>query len=288
MSLIQEIYKEYSPEELPAILDSLSPEELAEMERILVADEQDEIVKRCSERVVAHDRGPMYFLREITKTDNFHYDKQGLPPKAPFPYKPHGVDFPHKTSGQPDWYGLRAIEHKEWDYLDHVMNGLLGSYDLGKPIYIPKSREMLTSWLVVGYIFWMCQFFHNVEVIAQSEKDDKAKGLITYANCLYTNQPDWMKKRFPLVRGDEGTQHEIAWKHTSRFLATPQGERQSASYHPTIWFNDESAHQAAWKSAVNIVKPVAKQVICISSAAFSDFGHACESPGVANEIALGL
>lgn len=204
----------------------------------------------------------MYFLRQFTKTVNYHADKQGLPSLAPFPYRPY-------VAG-------------EWDYLDHSIYYMLDSYQQGYDLYIPKSREMITSWLAVGYAFWVCQFFPNTEVLAQSEKDKKAKGLIKYANVLYSNQDEWLKHRFPLKRGDEGTMEKIEWANGSSFIGVPQGERQAASYHPTIYISDEAAHQPAWKSTINIVKPVARQVICISSAAFSDFGIAVD-PSLAVE-----
>jgi hypothetical protein len=270
MSLAAEIVKEFSPDLLPAIIEQLSPEEQAELHAHLEADQHDDIIARCSERVVAHDRGPMWWLRKHTKTTNFHWDKQGLPPKAPFPYKP----YPPELLAS---YNVPA-ERLEWDYLDWVMSYLLLSYETGKPLNIPKTREMMTSYTVVGYCGWMCQFFPNIEAVGQSEKDDKAKGLVAYANALYENQPEWLKARNPLARGDVGTQHEICWANGSKFIAVPQGERQTASHHPTIYFNDESAHQPAWKSTVDIVRPVAKQIISVSSAAFSDFGIACEQP----------
>lgn len=214
----------------------------------------------------------MLWLRTLTMTENYHWEKQGLAPKAPFPYKPYAKEL---LAG----YGVPA-DRIGWDYLDWVMHYLLESYRLGKPLNVPKTREMITSWLVVGYITWSCQFFPNTEAVGQSEKDDKAKGLIKYANILYENQPEWMKDRHPLKRGNTGTQHSIIWANGSSFTGLPQGERQTASHHPTIYFNDESAHQAGWKATVDIVKPVAKQIISVSSAAFSDFGIACERPGV--------
>jgi hypothetical protein len=231
----------------------------------------EDIIARCSERVVAHDRGPMYWLRNWTKTENYHWEKQGLEPKAPFPYKP----YPKELLAS---YNVPS-DKLDWDYLDWGMSYLLRSYEIGKPVNYPKSREMMTSWFVVGYITWSCQFFPNTEAVGQSEKDDKAKGLVKYSDILYGNQPEWMKSRFPLKRGVAGTQHKIEWSNGSSFTGLPQGERQTASHHPTIYFNDESAHQPAWKSTVDIVRPVAKQIISVSSAAFSDFGIACDPSG---------
>lgn len=256
MSLAAEIAKEFSPDLLPAIIEQLSPEEQTELHGLLEAEQHDDIIARCSERVVAHDRGPMYWLRNWTKTENFQWQAQGLQPKEPFPYKP--------------------FTQCDWDYLDCVMSFILAEAEL----YVPKTRELMTSWLVVGYITWMCQFNASTGWIGQSEKDDKAQGLIKYSNILYDNQPEWMRKRFPLKRGDTGTMHKIEWANGSWFRAVPQGERQLAADHPYGYFNDESAHQPAWEATKDIAKPAVRQSIHVSSAAPSRFFDLCD-PGSA-------
>lgn len=234
--------------ELERLRPHATDEEAAEIESAL----HGHIDALCAEPVVASDQGPMWWLRKWTATENEQWLAHNLPPIAPFPYWPHGKG--------------------EWDYLDHIMNALLTSEEL----YIPKSREMLTSWIVVGYITWFCQFWPGVGWLAQSEKDDKAMGLIRYANSLYRHQPDWMKALHPLKRGEEGTAHEIEWATGSRLVALAQGVRQAASYHPFGYFSDESAHQPAWKESLGVAKQGCKQTISVSSAAPSEFGYVCD------------
>ncbi len=77
-------------------------------------------------------------------------------------------------------------------------------------LYIPKTREMMTSWLVTGFT-WFSQFYPTTEACSQSESDSKAQGLISYSNILFVNQEPWMRDRYPLLRGDAGTLHDIAW-----------------------------------------------------------------------------
>jgi hypothetical protein len=263
VSAVSEILRSIPPADLAARIGRLPEDTQDEFLALLEAESRDDIDRRCGERVVEHDRGPMYWLRTLTKTKNFHWQKQGLTAEqsvAPFPF----------------WKHPNAIVKPEWDYLDWLMFYMLDSFEQGYDLYVPKARQMLTSWEAVGYVTWSCQFFPNVQAVGQSEKDDKAQGLIAYANALYENQPEWLRLRHPLKRGDSGTQHEIQWANGSEFIAVPQGERQTASYHPTIFFSDEAAHQPAWKATINIVKPVAKQVVCVSSAAFSEFGLSCD------------
>ena len=265
-------FQNYSPE----LIARLSPEEQDELLWLLEAEEQSKIDKACAQWIVSHKAGPMFWLRNHTATENYHWKEQNLPPVAPFPYKPHpgfneehlrildALKIPHDftTSDPPD-------------YLDVIMGFFLAQ----KFTLVPKSREMITTWSAVGFITWCCQFNEKMEWLGQSEQDEKAKGCIRYANILYRNQPEWMKKLHPLKRGDEGTAHSIEWASGSRFIAVPQGERQSASYHPYGYFNDESAHQVGWKQTWDVAGRACKKMIGVSSAAPSDFGLACEMQG---------
>ena len=224
--------------------------------------------------VISHQRGPMYWLRNLTATVNFHWQEQGRQPVEPFPYMPYPAEYwsQEKLDRLQGYFEHDFTLDDLPDYLDIVMGFLLTK----KRINIPKSREMLSSWSVCGYGAWRCQFFESVEFIGQSEKDEKAQGLVKYANTLYDNQPAWLKERFPLKSGEAGTKHAIEWKHLSRFIGVPQGARQVASFHPTIYFSDESAHQSDYTETLSVVAPVARQIICISSAAPGGFGDECE------------
>jgi hypothetical protein len=133
---------------------------------------------------------------------------------------------------------------------------------------------MLTSWIVVAYITWLCQWNDTVEFLSQSEKEEKAQGLIRYSEILYENQPEWLKKKHPLASdGNNKTRRE--WANGSHYIALPQGIRQSASFHPYGYFSDEAAHQPEFEQTVNVVMPAVKQVIAVSSAAPSHFGILC-------------
>ena len=226
--------------------------------------------KACKEWAISHQRGPMLWLRHLTKTENYHWKEQGLRPVAPFPYWPFRdrkidlellrTQFPHDfTDNDPP------------DYLDVVMGFLMTK----KVLFIAKSRELMTSWLVTGYITWMCQFTEKMEWVSQSEDDLKAQGLIKYSNILYTNQPDWFRKRYPLLRGNEGTSHKIEWANGSSFIAMASGERKLASRHPYGYFLDEAAHIPAAEATINIAMPAVKRIIAVSSVAPGWFADIC-------------
>jgi hypothetical protein len=225
---------------------------------------------RCGEWVLSHNRGPMYWLRNCTKTENYHWKEQGREAVAPFPYKPFtdrtidlaALPFPHEfTRDDPP------------DYLDVLMGFMMFTKDIAKQdeLWVPKSRELMTSWTAVGYVTWMCQFHEKMEWLSQSETDIKAQGLIKYSNILYSNQEEWQKNLHPLKNGVEGTLHQVEWANGSTFRALPAGIRKMASSHPYGYLSDETAHQPAAEATLNIAKPACKQIIAISSVAPSWF-----------------
>lgn len=251
-------FRNLSPDELA---QRYSDEELAELEALLEQEEAERIDALCSEKIISHKRGPMFWLRNYTATENKQWQAQGLKAVAPFPLKPHNVEIDLDALPFPN--DFKDTGEKP-DYLDIVCGYLLTEDEL----WIPKTREMMTSWLVVGFITWHCQFHDSIEWVGQSEDDSKAMGLIEYSNTLYKNQPEWLKRLHPLKsRKDEGTQHEIEWSNGSRFIGVPSGTRKLASKHPHGYFSDESAHQAAFEATLNIAKPAVRQVVCVSSVA---------------------
>jgi ABC-type phosphonate transport system ATPase subunit len=71
---------------------------------------------------------------------------------------------------------------------------------------VPKSREMMASWSVVGYAVWTCQFFPRQRVIVQSQKEDKVADLIKgvgnpgYARTLVERQTSWLREKYRLTK----------------------------------------------------------------------------------------
>jgi hypothetical protein len=69
--------------------------------------------------VASFDRGPLYWLTRHTKTENPQYEAQGLPFKAPFPSK---------------------------SYFVPLFDAFLKNMATRRPLFMPKSRTMMTSW----------------------------------------------------------------------------------------------------------------------------------------------
>jgi hypothetical protein len=214
------------------------------IDSILIKQElkKREIWNKCSERVASLDAGPMLWLTQYTATEDLHWLQKGTPPVAPFPMKL---------------------------YLVVAMSYLLTC----DTIFIPKSREMMTSWLVCGYISWMCQWLPHIFWILQTEKEDKATQLITYCRILFDRQPDWMKDRNPLVVSNS---IELKRKNGSHIMAVPQGENQVRLFHPYGYMQDESAFLPEAEQSFNAVRPVCKQIIGVSSDEIGWFHNECK------------
>jgi hypothetical protein len=182
----------------------------------------------------------LYWLRHLTLTENEQWEKEGLPFKAAFPDK------------------------KYFDVLFEY-------FAKCSRIFVPKSRDMMTSWSAVGWGTNKSQF-KKATVVVQTESEEKAKKLLKYADILWDNQPDWMKERYPLeVRS---TLH-LRWRDGGEFFGIPCGETKIRIHHPTIYILDEAAFLPGAQSLYNAAHPVAGQIIGISSAQEGWFMNEC-------------
>jgi hypothetical protein len=168
----------------------------------------------CVRSGTESQRRPDVLLRNCTRTFNFQWERDHQQPQAPFPYRPF-VDRKIDLDALPFPHDFTAADPP--DYIDILMGFLMFTKDIAKhdELWIPKSREMMTSWTVVGHITWHCQFRPQIELILQSEDDLKAMGNIKYA---YTNQPQCMKQMHPLACGEEG--FESVGRRVRRDLST--------------------------------------------------------------------
>jgi len=186
-------------------------------------------------------RDALYWAQNWTRTENPHYREQGLEYRSRFPRK---------------------------SYFE-----VLFRYLADHPrIFVPKTREMVTSWSVMAYATHRAQWF-KAEVVVQTDSEDKAKQLVGYAECLYRNQEPWLRARHPLA--GEPSQLNLTWADGGRVFGIPKGEHKIRMYHPTIYIMDEAAFLPEAEQCYNAAQPVAKQIIAISSAGPGWFGDEC-------------
>lgn len=186
-------------------------------------------------------RDALYWAQTYTRTENPHYREQGLEFRERFPNKSY----------------FRVL----FDYLSAK-----------KRIFVPKTREMVTSWSVMAYAAHQAQWF-RAEVVVQTDSEDKAKKLVGYAECLYRNQEPWLKVLHPLA--GEASQLSLTWAEGGKVFGIPSGENKIRMYHPTLYIMDEAAFLPEAQQCYDAAQPVAKQIIAISSAGPGWFGDEC-------------
>ena len=180
---------------------------------------------------------PLVWMQKYTETKDGHWREHG----ATSPFRP----FPEKA------------------YLRAMMNGLKND-----PIaFIEKSRNLLLSWLCVGYFTHAAMTNPGIEVFFQSQKEDKACELVEYARILYDRQRPELKEAFPLEkRLREMAESELRFANRSRIVGIPAGADQIRSCHPWGLFMDEAAFMPEAAECYNNAVSVCKKIIVLSSA----------------------
>jgi hypothetical protein len=142
-------------------------------------------------------------------------------------------------------------------------------------LFVEKSRDMMISWLCVGFFTHAAMVNDHREVLFQSQKEDKAAELVDYAKTLYDQQDEALKRRFPLAKPiREQASLKLEFVNGSRIIGIPEGADQIRSYHPWGLLMDEAAFQPEAGEAYDAAVPVCQKIIVVSSAGpgwFADF-----------------
>jgi hypothetical protein len=152
-----------------------------------------------------------------------------------------------------------------------------------KRLFIPKSREMMLSWAVMGYAVWLCQWHPEIQVIVQSAREDKSVDLVTggerpgYTRVLWESQAEFLKILHPLTKPvDEMARDVFTWKNGSEIRGVPAGGDQFRQYHPYCCILEEASFLPEAEASYGAALPVASQIICVSSAGPSWFMDTCD------------
>lgn len=180
---------------------------------------------------------PLTWLQECTRTRDSHWRERGAhSPYRAFPDKPY----------------FRSV----MEYLQR------------EPIvFIEKSRNMMLSWLCVGYFTHVAMTTPGVEVLFQSQKEEKALELVDYAKTLYDHQQPELKEAFPLARKLKAmSAGELLFANGSRIFGIPGGGDQIRSYHPWGLLMDEAAFMPEAGECYDHAVSVCQKIVVLSSA----------------------
>jgi len=186
---------------------------------------------------------PLVWLQNYTETKDSHWREAGARcPYRPFPDKPY----------------FRSI---------------VEMFQREPVLFIEKSRDMMVSWLCVGLFTHAAMTTEGIEVLFQSQKEDKAFELVEYAKVLYERQDPALKKAFPLKRKHQA-EGVLEFAHGGRIIGIPGGGDQIRSYHPWGLFQDEAAFMPEAGESYDHAVPVCQKIVVVSSAGpgwFADF-----------------
>lgn len=165
-----------------------------------------------SERAAQKIRDPLHWLLHHTQTKDPHWREAG----AKSPYRP----FPEKPYFPPI---IEALQREPI-------------------VFCAKSRDLMMSWLFVGFFTHDCMTTPGVEVLFQSQTEEKAAELVDYAKTLYDRQDADLKALYPLAAPlAKQSWLELNFCHGNRIVGIPHGADKIRSYHPTALFIDEAA-----------------------------------------------
>jgi hypothetical protein len=156
-----------------------------------------------------------HWLLNHTMTFNEHWADEGFEsPEEPFP---------------------------DFEYLPLVMQ-LLEAQE--KVVCLEKSRDLMASWMCVGYFTFMAQKRPRTQCVFQSQQKEKAFQLIDYAKQLWRSQPKFLRDAYPLTKDvDAFSESEMIYAHGSQLFAIPGGKDGLRSYHPWGYMSDEAGFQ---------------------------------------------
>ena len=149
-----------------------------------------------------------------------------------------------------------------------------------KILFIEKSRDMMTTWLVVAMYTWDTLFHKNRENIFQSDDSTKTADLVERAFFIWNNQPAFLKNIHPAIYAVGQTRSGILKvpSLSSTILGFPQGPDQIRQWHPSGCFVDEAAFQVEAEAAFMAIKPAIQgggRYTAVSSANPGFFMRAC-------------
>jgi hypothetical protein len=231
-------------QELTRRMEKLEAETLRRTKLLSANDPTDNPADLVERKI----RDPLNWLQRHTQTKDPHWREVG----ADSPYRP----FPEKPYFRPIIETLRR-----------------------EPIvFCLKSRDLMLSWLVAGFFTHDCMTHPGVEILFQSQTEEKAAELVDYAKCLYERQDEDIKDRYPLAQSlGKQSSLELNFRDGNRIVGIPHGADKIRSYHPTALFIDEAAFIPDADASFNEAIAAVQKIVALSSAGPGFFEDVCVS-----------
>lgn len=105
-----------------------------------------------------------------------------------------------------------------------------------------KSRTMMLSWLVSGYISWLMFSRPATEILVQSADEVRAVEIVDNCKILWTNSSDTLRAKWKVDKDPSNQPYNRFFlANGSAMTGIPGGANKVRSYHPTVYVADEAA-----------------------------------------------
>lgn len=138
---------------------------------------------------------------------------------------------------------------------------------LGCPrLVIPKSRQIMISWVMATFAVWCAWRRPLTEVLFQTKKEDDAFAMVSQGDkdplggrmsFIWNHLPGWLTDR-NIKSGRGNKVGELVTDKASRILAIPAGPTQVASHSPFLFMSDEAALQEDFEDTYYRIMPAVK------------------------------
>lgn len=159
-------------------------------------------------------------------------------------------DLVWECSVEDPWFFMRSVattldehdsENPYKNFPDHeYLEALVRLLETHPFLAMPKSRQLMASWLVSAFGLWWAMTHHGQLILFQSKKEEDANRLIDRVWGIYERLPEHFRRRFPA----EHSYLRITFKQSdTKIEGIPQGAHQIRSTTPSMFFSDEMAFQ---------------------------------------------
>lgn len=147
-------------------------------------------------------------------------------------------------------------------------------------LLVPKSRQMMVSWLAVAYCGWKCYTRPNQLVIWQSKTESDAAGMVFDKDDAQVARMSFICSKLPRWAFDmpKGSYAALLWPNGSMVKGAKQNPEMVRQLSPSLIVSDEMGFQEYAGEIYTASKPAITgggQFIGISSANPGFFWEAC-------------
>jgi hypothetical protein len=142
-------------------------------------------------------------------------------------------------------------------------------------IGIPKSRQIMLTWICITYFLHMSIFWKHRLIFFQSKKEEDAAALVDRVKHVYTHLPWWVQAACPLKRPiDRQPFNKLILSNGSTIWGIPQGPDVLRQHTASGILGDEAAFQNKAEDAYKALKPTIDgggKLVLVSSANGKNF-----------------